>query len=73
MLDRAFAPPPALAAALAAYADAIHPSRDGRASERVLAATDALLAGELGPLRRKPFATWFRRLQVRRELGYYWP
>jgi CDP-glycerol glycerophosphotransferase (TagB/SpsB family) len=71
MLDRAFAPTPDLCAALAAYADAIHPSRDGRASERVLAACDALLAGELGALKPKPVSSWFRRLQVRRELGYW--
>src|SRR5687768_6868329 len=50
MLARAFAPTPALLAELAAYADAIHPSRDGRASQRVIAATEALLAGELGAL-----------------------
>ena len=71
MLARAFAPTPALRDALAAYADTIHPSRDGRASTRSLAATDALLKGELGKLRRKPFGTWFRRLQIRRELGYF--
>lgn len=70
-LARAFAPTPALQSALAAYADAIHPSRDGRASERVLAATEALLAGELGDLRSKPLASFFRRLQIRKEFGYW--
>ena len=73
MLARAFAPTPALQAELAAYADAIHPSRDGHASERVLAATDALIAGELGTLRPKPFSTLFRRLQIRHDLRYYFP
>ena len=73
MLDRAFAPTPALQAELAAYADAIHPSRDGHASKRVLAATDALIAGELGTLRPKPFSTLFRRLQIRHDLRYYFP
>jgi CDP-glycerol glycerophosphotransferase (TagB/SpsB family) len=71
MLQRAFAPDAGLRAALAAYADAIHPARDGRASERVLAATEALLAGELGALRRKPLGAVFRGLQIRRELGYW--
>lgn len=71
LLARAFAPPAALQAAIDAYAEAIHPWRDGRASERVLAATEALLAGELGPLRRKPLAGWWRGLQLRRELGYW--
>ena len=71
MLERAFAPTAGLQRALADYADAIHPARDGRASERVLAATEALIAGDLGPLERKPFGTWFRELQIRRELGYW--
>lgn len=73
MLERAFAPTPELAQALADYADAIHPYRDGRSSDRVLAATEALLGGELGRLRRKPLSTWMRRLQIRRELGYWGP
>ncbi|MFC3550612.1 CDP-glycerol glycerophosphotransferase family protein [Lysobacter cavernae] len=71
MLAQAFAPSVQLQAALAAYADAIHPYRDGRSSERVLAATEALLRGELGPLRRKPLASLLRGLQIRRELGYW--
>ncbi len=73
MLDRAFAPAPALQAALDAYADSIHPWRDGRSSQRVIAATDALLAGELGRLRRRPFTALYRGLQIRRELGYWGP
>lgn len=70
-LDRAFAPTPALRQAIADYADAIHPSRDGRASERVIAATEALLAGALGTLRRKPPSALLRGLQIRGELGYW--
>ena len=73
MLERAFAPTPNLEHALAAYADAIHPYRDGRSSERVLAATDDLLRGDLGRLRHKPLSTWLRRLQIRRQLGYWGP
>ena len=73
MLERAFAPTPELQQALTAYADAIHPYRDGRSSERVLAATEALLGGELGRLRRKPLSTWLRRLQIRQQLGYWGP
>ncbi|MBW8310978.1 MAG: hypothetical protein K0M64_02985 [Rhizobium sp.] len=71
MLARAFAPGAELQQAIDAYAETIHPWRDGRASERVLAATEALLAGELGTLRRKPLAGWWRGLQLRRELGYW--
>ena len=73
MLEHAFAPDAEWLAALAAYADAIHPHRDGRSSERVIAATEALLRGELGPLKRKPLAARFRALQIRRELGYWRP
>lgn len=73
MLERAFAPDETLRQALAAYADAIHPYRDGHSSQRVLAATDRLLAGELGPLVRKPLGGWVRALQIRKELGYWGP
>lgn len=71
MLARAFAPDAALRSAIAAYADQIHPWRDGQSSERVIAATDALLDGSLGPLRRRPLAAVVRGLQIRRALGYW--
>ena len=71
MLARAFDPDPALRAAIVAYAEAIHPSRDGQASGRVIEATDALLEGRLGTLRRKPLSALWRGLQIRRELGYW--
>lgn len=71
MLQRAFAPDAALLEAIARYGDAIHPWRDGRASERVLAATDDLLAGRLGALARKPLSARLRGWQARRRLGYW--
>ncbi len=71
MLEQAFAPSDALRAALADYAYAIHPYRDGRASERVIAATDDLIAGRLGTLRGKPLGGRFRALQIRSKLGYW--
>src|SRR5690606_22035009 len=71
MLARAFAPDAALQESIAAYADAIHPYRDGHASQRVIAATEALLAGELGRLGRKPPGAFIRGLQIRQELGYW--
>lgn len=71
MLSQAFAPDETLQAALNAYADAIHPYRDGRSSERVLAAVEALLRGELGAVARKPLSSLWRRLQIRHELGYW--
>lgn len=73
MLQRAFAPDAARTQALADYADAIHPYRDGQSSQRVLLATEALLAGDLGALARKPAAAWLRGLKMRRALGYWGP
>ena len=58
---------------LAAYADSIHPWRDGHSSERVIAAFEDLLAGRLGPLAPKPFTTRLRSLQLRNRLGYWGP
>jgi len=66
-LDRAFAPTAELRAELTAYADAIHPWRDGRSSERVLDAARAFLEGRFGPLEPKPVNLW-RRLQMRSRL-----
>ena len=69
-LRQAFAPTAALRAELAVCADAIHPWRDGRSSERVLDATEALLAGRLGGLARKPANLW-RKLQIRSRLAHF--
>ena len=71
MLRRAFAPTADLLASISSYAAQIHPSRDGHASRRVIAATEALLRGKLGRLRRKPLSTWLRRLQIRKSMGYW--
>lgn len=71
MLARGFAPDEALHRAIVDYADAIHPYRDGRASERVIAATEDLIAGRLGRLRGKPLDGRFRALQIRAKLGYW--
>jgi hypothetical protein len=73
MLERAFAPSAELREALAAYADTIHPHRDGRSSQRVIAATDDLITGTLGRLRGKPLAGRLRALQIRAKLGYWRP
>lgn len=70
-LQRAFAPGPALLEQIARYADRIHPTRDGLASQRVVAATEALLRGDLGRLRRKPPGTLLRALHARRRLRYW--
>ncbi len=71
MLEAAFAPTTQLMAGIERYAASIHPWRDGRSSQRVIAATDALIAGELGQLRRKPLSSRLRALQIRKQLGYW--
>ena len=73
MLDRAFAPSAALMDEVRRYADSIHPYRDGRSSERVVAATADLLDRGPGKLARKPFASRLRSLQLRKRLGYWGP
>ncbi len=65
-IDRALAGDPERHAALEAHAAAIHPDRDGHASERVLAATQKLLQGGYGLHARKPLNLW-RRWQTSRE------
>ncbi len=71
MLDRALAFPPQLREEIIAYASSIHPYRDGRSAQRVIAAVEAFVHGELGTLRPKPLASLVRGLQIRRQLGYW--
>lgn len=74
MLALAFAPPASLREEIVRYAEHIHPYRDGLSSERVIAATEDFLDGEMGRLRRKPAGAVLRRLQIRHKLGYWgWP
>jgi hypothetical protein len=71
-IERALSRPPDLMQAIRDYADRIHPYRDGRSSERVLAATDAAIGAGRAGLRGKPWNLW-RRLQARKRLGYWRP
>lgn len=73
MLEQAFAPSAELRQAIIAYANSIHPYRDGHSSERVIQAVRDLQEGRLGVLRPKPFMTRIRSLQLRRRLGYWGP
>lgn len=73
MLARALQPQPQTLRAIRDYADSIHPYRDGRSSERVIAAVDDLIAGRMGRLAPKPFVSRLRNLQLRKELGYWGP
>lgn len=66
-IEIALAPTAELREALRVYADAIHPSRDGRASERVL---DAVAGFARAGLKPKPSNLW-RRLKMRIKLGWF--
>lgn len=70
VLDAALAGDPVRAAATAAYADAIHPYRDGASADRVIDAIEALVEGRLGE-RRRPWKNIFRALRIRAHLGYW--
>lgn len=69
-LERALERPPELMQTIARFADSIHPYRDGASSERVLRATHDFLERHRADLKRRPWNLW-RKLQVRRRLGYY--
>ena len=71
-IERALQRPPELLEAIRAYADAIHPRRDGCAGERVLKAIDAFIAAGARNRRRKPANLW-RKLKIRRRIGYWGP
>jgi CDP-glycerol glycerophosphotransferase (TagB/SpsB family) len=71
-IERALARPPELMQAIRAFADAIHPYRDGRSSERVLDAIDAFIAAGGRNRRSKPWNPW-RKLKLRRRIGYWGP
>jgi CDP-glycerol glycerophosphotransferase (TagB/SpsB family) len=71
-IERALTRPPELMQAIRQFADAIHPYRDGRSSERVLDAIDAFIAAGARNRRRKPWNPW-RKLKLRRRIGYWGP
>lgn len=52
------------------FAYRLHPYRDGRSSERVLAATDRLITDGTGELKAKPL-NLLRKIKIRKKLGYY--
>jgi CDP-glycerol glycerophosphotransferase (TagB/SpsB family) len=71
-IERALSRPPELMRNIRAYADALHPYRDGKSSERVLDAVDEFIAAGARNRRRKPLNLW-RKLKIRRKLGYWGP
>jgi CDP-glycerol glycerophosphotransferase (TagB/SpsB family) len=71
-IERALARPAELMDAIRAYADSIHPYRDGRSSERVLDAVNEFLAHGAQNPKRKP-RNWWRKLKIRKRIGYWGP
>jgi len=69
-IERALSRPPELMREIRAYADSIHPYRDGRSSERVLEAVDAFLAAGARNAKPKP-RNWWRKLKIRQRIGYW--
>lgn len=69
-IEQALSRPPELMRAIREYADRIHPQRDGRSSERVLAAVDDYIARGARNPRPKPLNLW-RKLKMRKLLGYW--
>jgi CDP-glycerol glycerophosphotransferase (TagB/SpsB family) len=71
-IARALSRPPELMQAIAEFGQAIHPDRDGRASDRVLDAIEAFIAAGGRNRRPKPANLW-RKLKLRRRIGYWGP
>jgi CDP-glycerol glycerophosphotransferase (TagB/SpsB family) len=71
-IERALSRPPELMRAIREYADAIHPYRDGRSSERVIDAIEAFIAAGGRNRRAKPANVW-RKFRLRRRIGYWGP
>ena len=71
-IDLALTRPPERMAAMREAARALHPARDGASAERVIAATERLLAGGFGPLRRRRPSLW-RRWQGRADMAALLP
>jgi CDP-glycerol glycerophosphotransferase (TagB/SpsB family) len=69
-IERALSRPAELMQAIRDYGQAIHPYHDGRSSERVLDAVEAFIAGGGRNRKRKP-ANFWRKLKIRRRIGYW--
>jgi CDP-glycerol glycerophosphotransferase (TagB/SpsB family) len=71
-IERALSRPVELMREIRNYADAIHPYRDGRSSERVLGAVDEFIAAGARNPKPKP-RNWWRKLKIRKRIGYWGP
>ena len=70
VLDQVLSHPLKLTSAAEIFIEQMHPYRDGRSSERILAATDRFIERDQGKLKPKPW-NLYRKLQVRRRMQYY--
>jgi CDP-glycerol glycerophosphotransferase (TagB/SpsB family) len=71
-IERALSRPAELMREIRTYADAIHPYRDGRSSERVLQAVDEFIAAGARNPKPKP-RNWWRKVKIRQRIGYWGP
>jgi CDP-glycerol glycerophosphotransferase (TagB/SpsB family) len=69
-LAKALTRPAELMSEIEQYCDYIHPFRDGFSSERVLAATDKVIASGTQSLKSKPL-NLLRHFKMRKKLGYW--
>ena len=69
-IEQALSRPPELMKSIKAFADQLHPYRDGHSSERVLQATDDFIANDMAKLNPKPFNLW-RKIKMRKRMKYY--
>lgn len=69
-IEKGLSHPLPLIKEIKAYADHIHPYRDGRSSIRVLEAADRLVIKGRDHLKPRPL-NLIRRLKIRKQLGYY--
>ncbi len=71
-IEQALTRPPTLMQAINDYARLLHPWRDGQSSARVLDAIDDFIARGARNRRAKPLNLW-RKLKIRRRIGYWGP
>jgi CDP-glycerol glycerophosphotransferase (TagB/SpsB family) len=69
-IELALDPSKQLKAAIKAYADDLHPYNDGQAAQRILSATESLLANGKQAKKNKPL-NLFRNLKQRKKLKYW--
>ena len=69
-IEVALNPDKTLKSAIKAYADDLHPYDDGKAAQRILAATDKMLAKGKQAKKNKPLNI-FRNLKQRKKLSYW--